>query len=57
VLQKIESILVDQGLWGRMLDYGTVTVRGTGGTYEPFPYVAHALQLRRQVQEQIAAAR
>lgn len=57
VLQKIESILVDQGLWGRMLDYGTVTVRGTGGTYEPFPYVAHALQLRRQVQEQIAASR
>jgi uncharacterized membrane protein YdbT with pleckstrin-like domain len=57
VLQKIESILVDQGLWGRMLDYGTVTVRGTGGTYEPFPYVAHALQLRRQVQEQIAAVR
>ena len=42
MLQKIESIPVDQGFWGRMLDYGTVTVRGTGGTFEPFPYVAHA---------------
>jgi uncharacterized membrane protein YdbT with pleckstrin-like domain len=57
LLHKIESISVDQNVWGRMLDYGTVTVRGTGGTFEPFPHVAHALELRRQVQEQIAGAR
>lgn len=56
LLHKIESIGVDQGLTGRMLNYGTVTVRGTGGTFEPFPYVQRALELRRQVQEQIAGA-
>jgi len=57
VLKNIESVLVDQGLLGRMLDYGTVTVRGTGTTFEPFSHVAHAMELRRQVQEQIAGTR
>lgn len=54
LLPKIESISADQGLLGRMLNYGTLTVRGTGGTFEPVPYVAHALEFRRQVLEQIA---
>jgi uncharacterized membrane protein YdbT with pleckstrin-like domain len=54
LLQKVESVAVDQGFLGQMLHYGTVTVRGTGGTFEPFSHVAHALELRRQVQEQIA---
>ncbi len=53
-LQKVESVVVDQGFMGQMLHYGTVTVRGTGGTFEPFNHVARALELRRQVQEQIA---
>lgn len=54
LLQKVESIAVDQGFLGQMLHYGTVTLRGTGGTFEPFRYVARALELRRQVHEQIA---
>jgi len=54
LLQKVESIAVDQGFLGQVLHYGTVTVRGTGGTFEPFSHVANALELRRQVQEQIA---
>lgn len=53
-LQKIESIGIDQDILGRMFNYGTVTVRGTGGTLEPFSNVAHALEFRRQVQEQIS---
>jgi uncharacterized membrane protein YdbT with pleckstrin-like domain len=57
LLQKIESIGVEQGVWGRMLGYGTVTFRGTGGTYEPLDHVAGALELRRQVQQEIAGAR
>jgi len=56
LLPKIESISADQGLLGRMLNYGTLTVRGTGGTFEPLPYVASALEFRRQVLEQIAGA-
>jgi uncharacterized membrane protein YdbT with pleckstrin-like domain len=54
-LQKVESIGVDQNLVGRMCNYGTVTVRGTGGTLEPFNKVAYALEFRRQVQQQISA--
>ena len=53
LLTKIESIGVNQGLLGRALGYGTIVVRGTGGTAEPFTTVRHALELRRQVQEQI----
>jgi uncharacterized membrane protein YdbT with pleckstrin-like domain len=53
LLNKIESVGVDQGLLGRVLGYGTIVVRGTGGTAEPFTTVRHALEFRRQVQEQI----
>ena len=53
LLSKVESISVDEGLLGRMLGYGTVIVRGTGGTPEPFSRVEHPLEFRRQVQQQI----
>jgi membrane protein YdbS with pleckstrin-like domain len=47
LLHKVESIGVEQGVWGRMLGYGRVTFRGIGGTYEPLDHVAGALELRR----------
>ena len=53
LLSKVESIGVQEGLLGRMLGYGSVVVRGTGGTPEPFSMVAHPLEFRRQVQQQI----
>jgi uncharacterized membrane protein YdbT with pleckstrin-like domain len=53
-LQKIESVGVDQGVLGRILNYGTVTVRGSGGTLEPFGNVAHPLEFRREVQERVS---
>ena len=52
-LDKIESVLVQQGLLGRWWGYGSVTVRGTGGSWEPFPDIADPLLLRRRIQEQI----
>jgi uncharacterized membrane protein YdbT with pleckstrin-like domain len=52
-LAKVESIEVEQSLFGRMMGYGSITVRGTGGTNEPFPHVANPLEFRRQVQHQI----
>ena len=39
---------------GRVLGYGTVIVRGTGGTPEVFPQIARPLEFREQVQRQIA---
>jgi len=53
LLSKVESIGVQEGLLGRILGYGSVVVRGTGGTPEPFGTIAHPLEFRRQVQQQI----
>jgi|HubBroStandDraft_6_1064221.scaffolds.fasta_scaffold06006_6 hypothetical protein len=53
LLQKVESIAVDQSLTGRTLDYGTIVVVGTGGTAESFRTVERPAEFRRQVQEQI----
>ena len=55
LLQKIESIAVEEPMWGRILGFGTVIVRGTGGTPEPFPKMAHPLEFRRHVEEQVAS--
>lgn len=55
LLAKIEGIQVDQGLLGRMLNYGTIIVTGTGGTHSPFKKIAAPLDFRRKVQEQISS--
>lgn len=54
-LAKVEHITVDQGLFGRGMDFGTITVVGTGGSRETFKWVAAPLEFRRAVQEQIDA--
>ena len=54
LLQRIESIAVEEPALGRVLGYGTVIVRGTGGTPEVFQQIARPLQFREQVQRQIA---
>jgi uncharacterized membrane protein YdbT with pleckstrin-like domain len=53
LLSKVESIGVEEGMLGRMLGYGSVVVRGTGGTPEPFKNVARPLEFRRQVQQRV----
>ncbi len=50
-LSKIESVNVDQGIWGRMLGYGTITIIGTGGTKETFGNISGPLEFRRQFQQ------
>src|SRR5579872_1876388 len=56
LLPKVESIGVDEPFLGRMLGYGSVIVRGTGGTFETFDKIAQPNELRRQVQGQLANA-
>jgi len=53
-LTRVESIGVEESVMGRMLGYGTVIVRGTGGTPESFNMIAHPLEFRTHVQQQIA---
>lgn len=52
-LSKVESVEVEQSLTGRMLGFGSITLRGTGGTNEPFSHVANPLEFRHQVQLQV----
>lgn len=53
-LQRVESVSVDQSILGRLLGYGTITIIGTGGTREPFHRIAHPLEFRKAVEEQLS---
>jgi Bacterial PH domain len=55
LLAKVESIGVDETALGRMLGYGSVIIRGTGGTFETFHNIGHPNDFRRAVQQQIGA--
>jgi uncharacterized membrane protein YdbT with pleckstrin-like domain len=50
-VSKIESVNVDQSLFGRMLDYGSITIIGTGGTRESFHNIRKPLEFRKAFQE------
>ncbi len=52
MLSRVESIGVEETVIGRLLSYGTVVVRGTGGTPEAFVLIDHPQEFRRAVQEQ-----
>lgn len=56
MLSRVESIGVEETTLGRLLGYGSVVVRGTGGTPEPFEMISHPQEFRRAVQQQIASA-
>ena len=55
LLTKVEGIEVNQGIWGRVFDYGTIIITGTGGSKETFERIGAPLLFRRKVQEQILA--
>jgi len=54
-LNRVESVVVEQSLLGRMLGYAMLA-RGAGGTPEPFHKIAHVKEFQRQIQEQIRQA-
>jgi uncharacterized membrane protein YdbT with pleckstrin-like domain len=53
LLNKVETIEVSEPTMGRMLGYGSITIIGTGGTSEPFHKIAHPLEFRNYVQQEI----
>jgi hypothetical protein len=53
LLNKIETIEVSEPMVGRMLGFGSITMVGTGGTCEPFHKIAHPLEFRSEVQQQL----
>ncbi len=50
-LERIEGTRVDQSILGRILNYGTLIVVGTGGTHDAFPFVPSVLQFRHRLQQ------
>jgi len=46
---KVESVDVDQSLLGRLLGFGTITVRGTGGSLEPIRMIGDPLTFRSHI--------
>jgi uncharacterized membrane protein YdbT with pleckstrin-like domain len=46
---KIETVGVDQSILGRLLNYGTVIVRGTGGSLEPIRQISDPLTFRSHI--------
>ena len=46
---KVESVDVDQTLIGRIFGYGTIIVRGTGGSLEPIRTIGDPLTFRSNI--------
>ena len=50
LIRQVEAIAVDQSLSGRMFNFGTITLTGTGGVRETFKNIADPLEFRRSIQ-------
>ena len=55
--EKVESIHIDQGVLGRIFDFGSITVSGTGGDKSPVNNVARPLEFRKAFMTAVDAAR
>jgi uncharacterized membrane protein YdbT with pleckstrin-like domain len=53
-LSKVEALRVDQGFLGRILNFGTIHITGSGGSVEPIPQIADPLVFRRKFMEATA---
>jgi len=50
-LNKIETVNVDQSIWGRIFGFGTITIVGTGGTREMAESISKPLEFRKKFPE------
>lgn len=50
-LEKVEGFVVDQSIVGRIFNYGSVVVSGTGGIKTPIPFIYNPTEFRRVVNE------
>ena len=51
--ERIETIRVNQGIVGRLYNYGSILIIGTGGSRDVFMYVPQPFAFRRILQEQM----
>jgi uncharacterized membrane protein YdbT with pleckstrin-like domain len=50
-LEKVEALKVEQGFFGRMLNFGTVFISGAGTSVAPIKDIADPLVFRRKFME------
>jgi len=48
-VNRVESLGVDQGITGRIFNFGSIAIKGTGGSNAPIPYIARPMEFRQQV--------
>lgn len=48
-ISKVETVDVHQGIGGRLLGYGTLLIRGTGGGWEPLCRLSSPLAVRNAI--------
>ena len=46
-INKVESIQVDQGMVGRILNYGTLVISGTGTSHAPIKGISEPMAFRK----------
>jgi uncharacterized membrane protein YdbT with pleckstrin-like domain len=51
-LSKIESLSVEQGIFGRIFNYGTIIVSGSGASHAPISGISNPIDFRKHVLEQ-----
>ncbi|MDO8178550.1 MAG: PH domain-containing protein [Undibacterium sp.] len=50
-INKVESIQVNQGILGRIFDYGTLVISGAGNPQAPIPGISNPMAFRRAFME------
>ncbi len=50
-INKVESIQVNQGVLGRIFDYGSLTISGVGSQQAPIPGISKPMEFRRAFME------
>ncbi len=54
MLNKVEGIYVKQGIIGKMVNSGSIIVKGTGGTDNSFPNINKPFEFKSAINEQIS---
>ena len=52
---RVEGLAVQQGIFARMFNAGTIVVMGTGGTKQPARFIINPMEFRRNALEVIDA--
>lgn len=51
LLSKVESVSINQNILGRLLNFGTVVITGTGGTRERITAIAAPMDVRKKLNQ------